>query len=417
MILLLKILCVLYFVNILVPSLVILCIVFKQVYHPLGIESSAVNNLQPDPNCIVCHSSGKDAYLLLCELCSSTYHTHCVGLGADIPEGEWFCPDCAIAKNEYLKIQPDDESPFADQETKEKIRKIRKGGSSILISDLVADPNDDGTVNSVHYDIRRDARPLSCSHHRIEYIQRLRENWDRLRSGELQFSSEVLKPNYRSVDDRRGNTSTATSSELTIEQSTREADASRAWKMMDIAKSSCADRAPKNPSQSWSQPSKGGKAVCPKFRASKQVQKEIKEKGVSASTHHSNPAADLCNNGHYKIPKGDATQGRCNKLVPQLGPVHDGLYFQVKPESKRGSQTGSGHRDSGCDISDLGKRREIEMGPRSEEREVFATSDRRDGDKDEVRTLVKLSLKALDKDKKLGIVLSLWVDDMVFTNI
>ncbi|XP_078159645.1 uncharacterized protein LOC144555249 isoform X1 [Carex rostrata] len=351
----------------------------NQVYHPLGIESSTVNNLHLDPNCIVCHSSEKDAYLLLCELCSINCHTHCVGLGADIPEGEWYCPDCTIAKNEYLKTQPDDESPFPDQETKEKIRKIRQGGSSISISDFVAYPNEDNTMNST----------LSCSHHRMERIRRLRENWDQLRSGELQFSSEVLKPNYRSGHNRRGNPSSASSSEVMIEQSCREADASRAWKMMDIAKSACADRAPKTPSQSLSRSSKSGKAVCHKLHASKRNRKETKGKEVSASTYQTYPATALCKNGPYKLSMEETAQGRCNQLVPQLGPMCDGLDFQVKPESNWGSQTVSVDRVSGCDFSDLGNRREIE------------TSDRRDG-KDMVQSLVKLSLKALDKDKKLG---------------
>jgi PHD-finger len=374
-------------------------LMLKQVYHPLGIESSAVNNLHPDPNCIVCHSSGKDAYLLLCELCSSSCHTYCVGLGADIPEGEWFCPDCAIAKNKYLKTQPDDECPFEDQETKEKIRKIRQGGSSISLSDFVADLSEDGTMNSVTYSIRRDARPLSCSLRRMEHVRRLRENWDRLRSSELQFSSEVLRPNYISEDDGKGNINTATSSELTTEQSSREADASKAWRMMDMAKSACSDRLPKNASQS-----------CPKFMASKQIQKEKKGKGLGAIARRLNTAADLYYNGHYNLSKEVSAQGKCNKLVQQLRPMRDELYVQVKPESNRESQTGSRHRVPECGFSDLGKRKEIEMGPHLQVSKIFSTSDRRDADKDEIQSLVKLSLKALDKDKKLGIASSHFPD-------
>ncbi|KAJ1703762.1 hypothetical protein LUZ63_003541 [Rhynchospora breviuscula] len=357
----------------------------NQVYHPLGMESSAVDSLHLDPNCFVCHSSEKDAYLVMCELCNSTCHTYCVGLGVDIPEGE-YCPDCTIAKSEYLKTQPDGESPFTDQETMEKIRKIRQGGSSISLSNFRTDHNEGGTMYSVLHADRRDTRSLSERHQREARVQLLRENWPRIQSGELQFS-----------DLLRENTSATTNSEAATEQGCREADINKAWKMMDRARSAHVDTAPKNLTKSSFPVSKGGNSVCHKFWAPKLNLRETKGTGGSSSTHYSNPDAAPHNNGQYELSNKCAAQGRYNKQVQRSGPMSGEFHFQVKPESYWGSRTGSDDTVS----RDLCKRRKIEMG-QDQDKEVLAIPDKREGSKHEVQTLIKLSLKALDKDKKLG---------------
>ncbi|KAJ3708241.1 hypothetical protein LUZ61_011946 [Rhynchospora tenuis] len=353
----------------------------NQVYHPLGMESSAVDSLHLDPNCFFCHSSKKDAYLVLCELCNSTCHTYCVGLGFDIPQGEWYCPDCTIAKNEYMKNQPDGESPFTDQETMEKIRKIRQGGSSISLSNFRADRNEGSTMYSVLEAGRRDTRSLSDRHQREARVQLLRENWPRIQSGELQFS-----------DLLRENTSAAINSEAATEQSCRDADISKAWKMMDRARSTT----PKKPTNSTFPVSKGGNAVCRKFWAPKLNLRETKGARGSSSTRYSNPEAAPHSNGQYELSNKCAAQGRYNNQVQQSGPMSGVSRFQALPESNWGSRTGSDDRVS----TDLCKRRKIEMG--QDHKEVSAMSDKREDNKHEVQTLVKLSLKALDKDKKLG---------------
>jgi hypothetical protein len=33
---------------------------------------------------------------MLCDSCDRAFHTYCVGLGDDVPEGDWFCPDCDL---------------------------------------------------------------------------------------------------------------------------------------------------------------------------------------------------------------------------------------------------------------------------------------------------------------------------------
>lgn len=44
--------------------------------------------------CIECHEGGDDNLMLLCDLCDSPAHTYCVGLGREVPEGNWYCDDC-----------------------------------------------------------------------------------------------------------------------------------------------------------------------------------------------------------------------------------------------------------------------------------------------------------------------------------
>ncbi|KAL6909632.1 hypothetical protein ACP4OV_001291 [Aristida adscensionis] len=87
----------------------------NQVYHPNGNGSSTVGG---DPyattNCSVCSCSKDDELLLLCELCDSAAHTYCVGLGDTVPDGDWFCKDCAATREEHLRLQVDNEG-WGDQ--------------------------------------------------------------------------------------------------------------------------------------------------------------------------------------------------------------------------------------------------------------------------------------------------------------
>lgn len=47
-------------------------------------------------NCTECGTGDDDHLILLCDSCNSGYHSYCVGLGRTVPDGDWFCPVCAI---------------------------------------------------------------------------------------------------------------------------------------------------------------------------------------------------------------------------------------------------------------------------------------------------------------------------------
>ncbi|RID64408.1 hypothetical protein BRARA_E03349 [Brassica rapa] len=65
-----------------------------QVYQPT--EEELRSYLDPYENiiCSECHQGEDDGLMLLCDLCDSSAHTYCVGLGREVPEGNWFCDAC-----------------------------------------------------------------------------------------------------------------------------------------------------------------------------------------------------------------------------------------------------------------------------------------------------------------------------------
>ncbi|RVW97936.1 PHD and RING finger domain-containing protein 1 [Vitis vinifera] len=65
-----------------------------QVYLPS--EEEIRGYLDPYENviCTECHHGGDDGLMLLCDLCDSPAHTYCVGLGREVPEGNWYCEGC-----------------------------------------------------------------------------------------------------------------------------------------------------------------------------------------------------------------------------------------------------------------------------------------------------------------------------------
>ncbi|KAG2272702.1 hypothetical protein Bca4012_085841 [Brassica carinata] len=65
-----------------------------QVYQPS--EEELRSYLDPYENiiCSECHQGEDDGLMLLCDLCDSSAHTYCVGLGREVPEGNWYCECC-----------------------------------------------------------------------------------------------------------------------------------------------------------------------------------------------------------------------------------------------------------------------------------------------------------------------------------
>ncbi|XP_030459784.1 uncharacterized protein LOC115680175 [Syzygium oleosum] len=65
-----------------------------QVYQPS--EEEIRGYLDPYENviCTECQQGGDDGLMLLCDLCDSPAHTYCVGLGREVPEGNWYCDGC-----------------------------------------------------------------------------------------------------------------------------------------------------------------------------------------------------------------------------------------------------------------------------------------------------------------------------------
>ncbi|CAN6468305.1 unnamed protein product [Victoria cruziana] len=86
----------------------------NQVYQPS--EEELRSYLDPYANivCTVCHGGGDDNLMLLCDICDSSAHTYCVGLGREVPEGNWYCEGCRSFDLGVSNLQRD-QDPGMDQ--------------------------------------------------------------------------------------------------------------------------------------------------------------------------------------------------------------------------------------------------------------------------------------------------------------
>ncbi|XP_020571064.1 uncharacterized protein LOC110018177 [Phalaenopsis equestris] len=263
-----------------------------QVYHPLGNESSALSDPYAQANCKVCHGSNDDELLLLCDLCDSAFHTYCADLGYTVPEGDWYCHDCTILREEHAKIDGDADDRDQDQSTR-----LLDQQQTVSIFDIVVDessnleqqcfhnrtetrsstnmqrnsqdimlhidepdssysPSQGTDLNLQLRGVGRRARTYQPSCNLQRRVQDLRNNWTALQSGSLAFSS-TLDSNGDAVSGAESSTSrpnpapsqrSESSNLINNEQSTDSSssrkmplvndlqDINKAWKMMQIAK-------------------------------------------------------------------------------------------------------------------------------------------------------------------------------------
>lgn len=62
-------------------------------------DTSENANIVDDGNGDECRLCGMDGTLLCCDGCPSAYHSRCIGVSkVFIPEGTWYCPECAISR-------------------------------------------------------------------------------------------------------------------------------------------------------------------------------------------------------------------------------------------------------------------------------------------------------------------------------
>ncbi|KAM0830881.1 hypothetical protein ACQ4PT_065932 [Festuca glaucescens] len=92
-----------------------------QVYQPT--EEEMRRWLDPYENvvCIECNQGGEDNLMLLCDICDSSAHTFCVGLGREVPEGNWYCGGCRFSV----------EGPYA--QTQDRV--VHRGESNMSTAD------------------------------------------------------------------------------------------------------------------------------------------------------------------------------------------------------------------------------------------------------------------------------------------
>ncbi|KAE9602236.1 hypothetical protein Lal_00049498 [Lupinus albus] len=220
-----------------------------QVYHRYGNMSTGpvVSNAQGE--CSICRGVTDESLLLLCDLCDTASHTYCVGLGYTVPEGDWFCPDCAISVEARAKQELDQQSVDVGRESSgQGIRRPRESPLQQNLSSPFVIPLPDRERRF------KGGNPVSGPQQVQRNIQALRENWNALRSGSLSFcsfqSSESGSHEQDSSLSSRGKSNKSHSTASTsLQQSTVQGgsscsmfngrgsqDVDMAWKMLDRAK-------------------------------------------------------------------------------------------------------------------------------------------------------------------------------------
>lgn len=233
----------------------------------------------------MCNCSADESLLLLCDLCDSASHTYCVGLGATVPDGDWFCQDCKLLKDEQadnelntdpgnqissgpvLKIQSQDErvSIFdIVREPRSTVTQRTRNVSSdprnlpppssttdeISLTGKMHSPSSRRQENFAQHTTKSNARTLRHCRNVRDRIHVLRKNWNRFQSGALTFSSSrgdrsisSQEPvTSRSLDQPHSSSclnqqlsGESGSSVLQVDNS-RAHEIDKAWEMMKIAK-------------------------------------------------------------------------------------------------------------------------------------------------------------------------------------
>ncbi|XP_057952378.1 uncharacterized protein LOC131146661 [Malania oleifera] len=208
-----------------------------QVFHPLGNTTIGPFDLYAQVQCSVCHGMADESLLLLCDLCDSAAHTYCVGLGATVPEGDWFCHDCSASRAEHAN---GDTNTDCNNQYDLRINSVRRSaGSHVSVFDIVRESNipeieeshlvssqanqasspmvpstgirvannvSEVATNTSGDDVDKTAESGARTLHRCRnvhnHIRTLRENWNALRSGSLSFSSRLIDSDGRSSQKR-----------------------------------------------------------------------------------------------------------------------------------------------------------------------------------------------------------------------
>eukprot|EP00249_Psilotum_nudum_P022466 c28526_g1_i1 orf=69-2879(+) len=96
-----------------------------QVYVPSEEEIRGFEDPYSNIVCMECHESGEERLLLLCDHCDAAAHTYCVGLGRSVPRGDWFCHSCQSLLVESSSSEEDDfVLGFSDDDEAALIRAI-----------------------------------------------------------------------------------------------------------------------------------------------------------------------------------------------------------------------------------------------------------------------------------------------------
>ncbi|KAL8250548.1 hypothetical protein R6Q59_034241 [Mikania micrantha] len=368
-----------------------------QIYYYNGNATIGPSDPYSQVKCSGCCGSSDEHLLLLCDLCDSAAHSYCVGLGTTVPEGDWFCKDCTLSRDEHHKIEANSASDNGKSSPSRSNRKqfIR---SDVSIFDIVRESSVCEPVTSfVPASVKQsetsgerlntqatvarsnapNARTLQRCINVHSRIRVLRENWDGFRGGSLNFSSRF---------EDRSKTGQSQLVPLNNESTSQnhQYDTDRAWKMMNLA----AKASGKKP---------GNKNIVPK---DSEFHKKKERLLIEASKVR--PTSNYF--GGLKKKENELLSSR--KIILSAQVKNDLYNFQNI--STAAMVVGSDVESSSVAADKCCGKKVIDA--TLEKKENIKKDTQFDGNireienvKSEIQSLVKLNLKLLSKDKKLEV--------------
>jgi len=417
-----------------------------------------------ETKCGVCHAGIDEHLLLLCDLCDTASHTFCVGLGYTVPEGDWFCHDCAISRETNANEESDQQNVVPEAEPSETVdifdivretgsRVVKRPRTSPLQQNLLS-PS--AIPLSDRLSRFKGKSPAIGVHSMQRNIQAFRENWNALRSGSVQFHCNVDQPSStvsQTQDSRslsnaklydshsRASTSVQQSTvqggptNKTLNERVYEDDVDKAWKMVDRAKRMLVthQRTSSN-RQGVDRPSSSGGACktsvehCnfPELKDQHSKALDLRNtKKEKQQCDYSRRVPNFKNCSTLKLEEKKKSRVRCEEMIHHVrdhsthseGYCESPLSRKVPTNIQGGVPCCEGERNA-CQVTsaDLASSRGKFVSVLSSCRDVDPVDgekrlarSREDGStrktedaKTEIQSLVKLNLKLLTRDKKLG---------------
>lgn len=384
-------------------------------------------------------------------------------MGFTVPEGDWFCPDCATARESLTSTNEESE---------------QQNVSSVTISDIVRGPGrsnqvDGRSVTSSSQQNQSSSAPVISLPDRVSgfnanipvsrvelakhRVQAIRANWNALRTGSLRFSNSAQSGGTASEKQESGSLSggklnvspSMASGSGGLQQSAVQGgsssnglndrgmnDVEKAWKMMDRAKmkkqthqrtSSIPQRAG-NPSRSGAREMSLSHFDCPASENQQLRKLDSRHTRMDKKREYSSLNKNL---GNHKYPmSGEKRQSRVETMqhvkdrtnsegygerpLPKMVragmqgvPCHDYEERNGANEPRRFGclVTSEGSAPSHCKPGSVISNKDADIF-HEEKRliKTFGEGNTRNFEeaKDEIKSLVKTNLKFLTKDKKLG---------------
>lgn len=403
-------------------------------------DRSAIGNTTNDPYaetcCTVCKGMEDESLMLLCDLCDSAAHSYCVGLVDNVPDDDWFCHDCTISRAQHSDTELDnscnDQNQLAIVEAPIAVADVVRESSARTVGIprrralLHSNHEPPSTVPSSRSSVARkslpsrggkaagtSARTLHQRRSIHRHIRAFRDNWPDLQSGSLNFpasssSTYCGNSSKRDIGPALNNQTgqphlTAKSLQPPSQPECKGSsyDVEKAWRMMEIAKAKAIREGDQTLRNS----------------ASRQISTKVKDSHATEAQNYmikklNEPTKDKKDLGKHRSQELDNqlcpfVASKKNKASNEFFPTNSSSYGESsslgnKVQTCRVDFTyENGRNPSNKIVDELSSSSTMTQASAKGHTPRNARNDDHDA-KSEIQTLVKINLKLLSRDKKLG---------------